>query len=386
MFVRAFRPERFLRSVYGTPPFLDFCRTRDIPFVQVHGGLMGLDDYRRWTDVLRTMPAEKRLQTEVELAKVNELSDDESIAHLTAALDGSEPAPDSVPGGAALALWFFLQHADLFHEVLLREEIGEADCWRTAKAPADLLRPDALEGKAAGLANGLQKFFRLYEGTGLFCAVEVHHMPDAYCFIAYVADRLQLLDTFSDAGEHIAQRLRPAFTVTFVYYPSDGTVLLRGRIRSFDHILELLRSFGHTVLGVELTKWCLASLFDLDQLKRGFHPLPDAEDMEEVRLKAIHLSYPERHGRRQVKLETRTGDKKGALPRLLKKHMRRAGMFAELHVSYAELQIGLRVGGARCKQYILRLWPNGCNISQSVLGDRFRACLKRWGLVHEEQS
>jgi hypothetical protein len=385
MFVRSLHPERLLRALHGTQPFLDYCRLRDIRFVQMPDAIMRPDDYLRWTDVLREMDNEKRLQIEVELAKVNELSDANSIAHLTKAIDGSETPPDVIPDGPAVALWFLLRHPEVFHEVLLREEIGKVESWRTAQAPANLLQPEGLPGKAAGLAELLQKCFRQREGSGRFCVVEVHHLREAYCFVAYLADRVQFFDTFSDTGKHKTQRLRPAFTVSFVYYPTDGTVLFRARVRSVDRILELLQYFGKSVLGVDLGEWCLATVFNLDKLKQDFHPLPDAEDMEMIRIKAIHLNYPERHGRRRLKLETRTGDETAAIPKLLQAHVGSGGLVAELHVSYAELQIGLRLGN-QFKRYVIRLWPNRCNLSQTALGERFRTCLKRWGLLHVRQS
>ena len=34
MFLRPFHPNRFLQSVYGTEPFLDYCRLREIPIEQ----------------------------------------------------------------------------------------------------------------------------------------------------------------------------------------------------------------------------------------------------------------------------------------------------------------------------------------------------------------
>jgi hypothetical protein len=71
MFVRSLHPERLLRALHGTQPFLDYCKLRDIRFVQMPEAIMRLDDYLRWTDVLREMDHEKQLQIELELAKVN---------------------------------------------------------------------------------------------------------------------------------------------------------------------------------------------------------------------------------------------------------------------------------------------------------------------------
>src|SRR5437868_7003076 len=117
MFVRSFRPHRFLQSVYGTTPFFDYCQQRLIPFAQVPGQGLRNDDVRRWTDALQQLTAGRQLHVELELATVNELSAPESVAHLLEAIQGRELPPDSIPGGAPLALWVFLRYPTVFQEV-----------------------------------------------------------------------------------------------------------------------------------------------------------------------------------------------------------------------------------------------------------------------------
>ena len=97
-------------------------------------------------------------------------------------------------------------------------------------------------------------------------------------------------------------------------------------------------------------------------------------------VKALHLRYPARAGRRLLKLETLAGDTPDAIDRLLHAHAD-ALTLTQLTVCYAELQVRLVVFGRR-KHFLIRLWPNRCNLSQTPLGDRFRACLRRWGLCY----
>jgi hypothetical protein len=168
----------------------------------------------------------------------------------------------------------------------------------------------------------------------------------------------------------------------FVYEPATGRVLLRARWRAADLVLDLLRIFGRAVLGVSLGPGCLAPVFRLNRLKRPFDPPPDAADMESVRVKAVHLIYPERSGRRRVKLETLSGDNPSAVRLLLRRHGGESAVLSELDVHYAELEIRLRVSGWS-RQYVVCLWADRCNLEQTALGDRIRACLVRWGLTHE---
>lgn len=173
--------------------------------------------------------------------------------------------------------------------------------------------------------------------------------------------------------------MRPALPILFVYYPHDGTVLLKSHLRARDRIVELFQQFGTAVLGSPVMYD--AEAIDLELLKQPFHPLPDADDMELIRVKTLHLCYPIHARRRQVKLETLTSDATDAIDHLLRSHISSVSL-AQLRVCHAELQVRLRVAGAR-KNYLIRLWPNRCNLGQTQLGDRFRTCLRNWGISHE---
>ncbi len=101
--------------------------------------------------------------------------------------------------------------------------------------------------------------------------------------------------------------------------------------------------------------------------------------MQMVRVKTLHFRYPERYGRRQVKLETLMSDEQFAITVMIQSHMSEDSVRDQLQVSHAELQIKLKVNGGT-KSYVVQLWQNRCSLNQSVLDERFRACLKSWGL------
>lgn len=381
MFTRPFHPDRFLRSVYGTEPFLDYCRQRRIAFEQTLSAALGPGDTRRWAAALAELPHERHAQVELELATVNEMAGGDATAHLLEAAEGKALPPDTIPNGAPVALHFFLHSPSLFREVFLHHEIEEVDSWRTAQAAPGLDAP-GLADRAAGLAERLRAYFRPHEATGAFCTVEAHRLQTSCCFIAQVADRLQFLEAFTDRGQATTQRVRPAQTVLFVYYPEDGTVLLKSPLRSRERTAKLFDLFGQAVLGSAVR--CDDVAFHLEPLKGPFHPLPDGEDMEMVRVKALHLRYPPRAGRRQLKLETLSSDDPAAIDHLLLSHVG-SDALDQLWVAHAELQVRLRTEG-QSKSYAIRLWPNRCNISQTPLGDCFRSCLKRWGLSHAHEQ
>lgn len=380
MFTRTFAPPQFLRHAYGTEPFVQYCQSRHLPFEQIVGFPMKDEDYYRWQSVLRKLPDAEQARVELELAQVNELADAEAAARLVEAAHASNLPSDSVPGQTALAMWFFLHHPDLFHEVFLQQEIGEVDSWRTVKAPAGIALQD-LTSRQEALAESLKEFFRVRDGTGRFCAVDAYRLGEASCFVAYLSDRLHLFEVFTDGGKRTTQAARPAFPVFFAYHPGDGRILLKAKQRAADKILDLFRRFSRAVLGIELEAFSLTPAFRLDLLKRRFDPLPDAEDMEMVRVKALHFVYPERAGRRRLKLETLSGDSQFAILELLQEHGGREGIFDQLDVQYAELQVKMRVEG-RKRTYCVRMWPDRCSLNHTAFGERLRACLKRWGIAY----
>jgi hypothetical protein len=379
MFTRSFHPRPFLRSVYGTAPFVEYCALRGIAFRQSLGAPMTDRDFLHWQVALLCRPETEQARVELELSQVNDLAHAAPLALLLDAVQGWGVPPAFLPGGPPLALHFFLHHPDLFQEVFLQQEIGTLECWRTATAPAGLA-PAELLNRRDRLAESLKEFFRIREGRGQFCAVEAYELQGSACFVAYLSDRLQLLDVFTDEGTHTTRPARPAFALVFAYDPADGRILLRARQRSREKVLDLVRRFGRSVLGNELPESCLPPGFRLDVLKRPFDPAPDGADMERVRVRSLHLAYPGRDGRRRVLLETLAGDGPRAIPELLREHGGAEHTLEALRVLYAELEITLQ-GRGRRRTHVIRLWPDRTSLPQTALGERFRACLKRWGIA-----
>jgi hypothetical protein len=379
MHCHRFHPDHVLKAI-GTEPFAAYCQARGIPFSRRSDTGPTPADFRIWAEALTSLAPDAQVRVELELAQVEEMATPDAVAHLIEAAAGSGLPPDGVPAGAGVALWFLVHRPELFRQVHLHQDVRGIETWRTAQAPPGLVVSD-LTQRVPALVDALRAFFRAYEGVGRFCAVEAYRMGGCDCFTALLADRLHLVEAFTEAGALTAQRVLPAVQVTFAYDPCEGVILLQSRIRSRDRLLALIRGFGHAVLGVELGEDCLAPAFNLEPLKRDFRPFPDAPDMESVRIKALHLRYPERSGRRVVKLETQAGDGPTAVPDLLHAHLNVNGVLEQLDVCYAELQVRLRVEGGR-KSYVIRLSPDRCNLDRTKLGERLRACLRRWGLCY----
>jgi hypothetical protein len=369
MFARTFHSGRFVRRLAGTEPFGDYCQRAEFPEPPTAA---------TWADALTQLPADAQARIEMELGQVNELSGRDGNAHLLAAAGADAIPPPDVPAGPAVALWYFLHHPDLFQAVFLHHEIREARAWRSGRSARDLAF-ETLTARTAALADGLRAFFRLGGGDGRFCAVDARPVEGVLCFTAHIADRIRLLEGFTERGELAVRRVRPALTLLFTYAPC-GQVRLRTHLRAVDRVHALFQCFGNAVLSAPVQSQSEA--FHLDRLKYPFRPLPDGPDMEMARVKALALRYPARLGRREVRLTTRSGDSPGAIEELLAAHAGSAVPLHELRVAHAELQVRLRYNG-RGKDALIRLWPDRSSLNDSPLGRRLSQCLRRWGLADD---
>ena len=358
---------RFLGRVHGTDVFHTYCRARRIPPPAPAAQPGG------WAAALAALPAVRRGRVAAEVAALEELSDPEGVAHLMDAAALYGPPPPHVPDGGPVALWFLLHRPSLFWEVYFHHEHRDGGAWHVARATPELRVADA-DARADRLAGAVRTLFRRHDGTGRFSTARAYGLPAGTCFAVRVDGRPRVVDGFSPDGAPAGRPLPLAEGVQFVYYPQDGTVLLRAPTGSPALIRALLDAFSRAVLDGPVAP----AAFALERLKAPFHPLPDALDMELVRVMALHLQYPARAGRRLVKVETRSSDGPGAIDDLLRAHAGDA--LAEARVTHAVLQVRLRVAG-RAKTRLVRLWPDRCAVGPGPVGDRLLGCLHRWGLL-----
>jgi len=377
---RTFYSDRILQPVYGTEPFVAYCQSRAIPFAQAEGAVFDAGAIRRWQEALTTLPPDRQADVEFELSQVRELSHRDAVYHLIDVSSQRGQPGDLIPGEAAQALWFLVHRPAIFQEVFFHHEIAEAESWRNALAPPGIDLSDHDQRRNA-FERELSRFFRAHEGIGRFCTSRSYRFEefDSTVFLGYLADRPRSFDTFTDDGEHRLQRFRPAITLTFVYYPADGTVLLKCRQRAAAKVLALFRAFSRAVLGCDLDESRLAVRYDLDRLKARFEP-PLPEGVMQARVRCLDMAYPATEGRRRVRLETNASDRPSAISELLKIHVGDE-LRGRLRVVYAELQVTLHLRG-RAKGYVIRLWPNRCGLNQTPAAETLRRCLNSWGLVH----
>jgi len=371
-------PGRFLRSLLGTEPLLEYFLMRRLPLEWVMTARPESADFKLYETLLSFLPLEQQAQIEEDFTWVYAMSSDDVTAHLMETARTQKLPPDSVPAGGPLALWFFLHHPDLFREVCIHQSIRLPKAWHCAQAQPGLALDD-LEGPSRALGEALREFLQTQEGIGRFCTVAAHRLSEAVCFVVQVAGRLQVLDVFTESGQIAGQKFRPVVPAFFVYYPDSGTVLLQTHAGSRERLRALVQCFGKIVLGSSVDYRDEA--FNLEPLKRPFRPLPDSEEMTGIRVKRLHLRYPARDASRILKIQTLAGDCSDAIPELLDAHGGDSTIFDKLKVSHAELEVTLR-GSEGTMRHLIHLWPDSSSLAPTPLGMRLRGCLLRWGLAH----
>ncbi len=368
----------FFQSLADCGQLSDLCQALHLPAELAIDASSELTDLCRRAIELAQASHQHVAGVEPTLATLVAMARPEAIAHLLAAARPEELPPDTIRDGPPLAVWFFLHRPELFDAVSRHHECAEAASWHSAQAPPGLALAD-LDERRRALQAALSEFFRMREGIGRLCRVVAVRLRKTSCFVARIAGRVQSLEVFTEVGRLARRRLRPALSVLFVYCPEDGKVLLQSHLRSRHRIAELFQCFGRAVLLSPVA--CGHDEFNLEPLKRPFHPLPDAQDMQRVRVKALHLRYPEREGRRLLKLQTLAGDGPSAIREMLRAHVGGQAALDPLRVCYAELQVTICADG-KSSTHVLRLWPDRSNLPETPLGARFRSCLRRWGLLH----
>jgi hypothetical protein len=366
-----------LPDLFGTVQLAEYCQARGILFERVDGDEGA--SLRRWHAALETLPPEQRADIELEIAQVADLANREAICHLIDVCAGRSLPTDLAVGEAAQSLWFLLHHPGVFEEAYFHFQTRTIESWRCALTRPGIDLTDHARRRLA-FEREMLACFRMFEGTGRFCASRSHRLTEPPCtvFTAYVSGHTRLVDVFTEEGEHARRPLRPATMVAFAYYEDDGAILLKSRCRAREKVLAFFQGFCRAVLGSDLDIASLNRRFDLHRLLTPFDP-PLPEGVRQVRVQALELAYPVTEGRRRLRLATNVSDAPGAITELLQRHGGGELERRRLAVVQADLLVTLAVRG-RAKHCLIRLWPSRCSLGSAPASDVLRRCLQSWGL------
>src|SRR5437764_11699443 len=100
MFTFTFHPRPFLRRLYGTQAFLEYCDSRNIPFPQRAGATMSDADFHKWVQALGQLDEPEQARVNLELGQVHEMARPDAADLLLTALRPRALPPEDVPGPA----------------------------------------------------------------------------------------------------------------------------------------------------------------------------------------------------------------------------------------------------------------------------------------------
>jgi hypothetical protein len=169
------------------------------------------------------------------------------------------------------------------------------------------------------------------------------------CFTATVPDRRA---PTPPAGDGTGRRAGPRRDFSFARPPGAGSPCCRGTPP--DREEELLRTLCRYVLKAEPLVGPPAH--DLGTLE-GVPAAARCAETWRPSACACTCAYPGRLARRRVALETLPCDGPLAVEEMLREHAPDRGLLDALEVSYAELQVDLRVAGG-VRPHAVRLWPD----------------------------
>ncbi len=271
------------------------------------------------------------------------------------------------------ALWIFLEHHDVA-EVAYR--FCEADrlprtYWARRQEGILGTKPRDDEDARSELGDALGSYFRLKEGRGRECIVDVYRRGTKLYYFAFPEDYAQTSLEYTDTKTLERRAHRPIFQVVFVCDPESGTLDTRFRGQKSTR-LELEAMFSRVVLGRELDPWKDDRVYNLNAFRsRGVKFVYDpASGIQDVQVKLLRLSIMGGPSQRIV-LEADPGERRGAVYDLLDEISDRSrdGSHGGLQLALANVtRVGLQVffspgrrRGRNTKTFYLT-YPNGCTL------------------------
>jgi hypothetical protein len=214
-------------------------------------------------------------------------------------------------------------------------------------------------------------YFRLKEGRGRECLVEVYRRGTKLYYFAFPEDYAQASLEYTDTNKLERRAHRPIFQLVFVCDPESGTLdtFFRGQKKTR---LEIETIFSRVILGSELDPWKDDRVYNLNAFKRrGMKFVYDpASGIQDVRVKLLRLSLMGGRSRRVI-LEADPSGARGTLYDLLEETFDRGGdgshgglPLALANVTRVGLQAFFSPGrrrGRNTKTFYLT-YPNGCSL------------------------
>ncbi len=211
---------------------------------------------------------------------------------------------ERLPGFFDKALWTFLEHPRVT-EVAARfreaEALPESSWYRQWESVPSVVPRDE-DSACQELSEAVASYFRLKEGRGRECRVDVYRRRESFFYFALPEDFAQADLEYDEDGLQRRSR-RPVFQVVFVYDPSRPALdtFVRGPKKTR---LDLEEIFCRVILGRDVEQVQDDRVYELNKFKRRgtkFSCDP-ASGITDVRVKFLRMSLLG-GGKRRLTLE-----------------------------------------------------------------------------------
>jgi hypothetical protein len=328
-------------------------------------------------DAWMALPPEQSAEVNSDFELVASLADEQGVQAILDEADYHHldltDAFESMPGFFDKALWTFLEHQGVA-EVANRfceAERFPASYWIRRREGVLGAEPRDDADALAKLGEALAAYFRLKEGRGRECLVDVYRRGTKLYYFAFPEDYAQTALEYTGTKKLERRAHRPIFELVFVCDPELGALdtYFRGRQQAR---LAIETIFCRVILDREFDTWKDDRLYDLNAFKRRdvrfvYDP---ASGIQDVRVKLLRLSLLG-GGSRRVVLEADPSADKGAVYDLLEELFDCSddGSRGRLPLALPNVtRVGLLVlfspGGRRGKhtKTFYLTYPNGCTL------------------------
>jgi len=277
------------------------------------------------------------------------------------------------------AMYFYLNHYDIFNETCDMYSLDMKQGWRGRKTEAIPFKD--VRKNLTDLENALKEIYRKeYKGKNL----KIKHVDksDRIYFIAYIED--VFTNDLAFEGNKLNNKLprRPVLRVYFLYRPTEGIIEVKakGGKKRFKLLQDIfITSFlqADPDKHKKLVRYDFNKINNLDALT---FPTEAKDNIESVTLKGIRIVHNENDVRLSIDV-AHNPKKHGVLPMQDKLNEMNIDL-EEFEVKQFKLLVVFnKVGQLRQQRVTTAItFPNICNLKERKIDNTIRKLLKKWKL------
>ncbi len=335
----------------------------------------------RFLVVVDTQDEQKHGEVLTALNDISDMSGWASVAYLQKTAERLQKSVDwkvydELPNHHSRALWFFINHEDIFHTSVDEHALDNICSWKSVVIP---------DVEVATLTNGVTTLEQSIQNMFTFgrrktrCKIKLIEKPDRLCMVAYVEDRFVNDLKFETDDKLKPDTPRRPILRAYIQYWLNGNKL-EVKVKGGQTKVEgLQRAVIEDVWSLRYED-CKTSSYRLDVLK-SLDPDPltiaEEENVESVQLKAMSLRF--RPNGSKVYL-TIGSDAKGGVESMKEMLQYRNINFDFFDILQAKIKVVFKINGKRRPVTFDVTHGKGHNLKSREQDMLVRKLLIKWGI------